>query len=55
MDWQPSDDAKGKELKISLLQGGGFYARRPADAIARRTGARTDSTQRRKDAKETTS
>jgi hypothetical protein len=34
MDWQPSDAAKGKELIISLLQAGGFYARAAPDAIA---------------------
>jgi hypothetical protein len=34
MDWQPSVGAKGKELKISLLEGGAFYVRAAADAIA---------------------
>jgi hypothetical protein len=34
MDWQPSVVAKGKELKISLLQAGEFYVRTAPDAIA---------------------
>jgi hypothetical protein len=33
VDWQPSVVAKGKELKIGLLQAGGFYVRAAPDAI----------------------
>jgi hypothetical protein len=36
MDWQPSVGAKGKELKISLLEAREFYARAAPDAIAGR-------------------
>jgi hypothetical protein len=38
MDWQPSVEAKGKELKISLLEAAEFYVRRPAVAIAASLG-----------------